>query len=199
MNIKSAPKSRTIREENKSAFTRHLFILIWCSHLSPSSAWFIGKKTRKTTSCWVVLRSFTISLSHGMPFLDHPWHLRIHINIHINHKVVLPPSLMWTLVNKNPMNTIVISMINPSYWSYVHQLNAIPNWGTTLQAQGCDQKWLSFSPWKHVTSCKPSYNHLTPESLGFPDLHHVGLLAFRGHGNRFLGKSMENLWSFLSK
>ena len=29
------------------------------------------------------------------------------------------------LVNKNLMNTIVISMINPSYCSYVHQLNAI--------------------------------------------------------------------------
>ena len=38
-----------------------------------------------------------------------------------------PPVISWFI---NPMNTIVISIINPSYCSYLHQLNA--NGGTTL-------------------------------------------------------------------
>ena len=32
------------------------------------------------------------------------------------------PTVMWTLVDRSPRNTIVISTINHSYWSYLHQL-----------------------------------------------------------------------------
>ena len=45
------------------------------------------------------------------------------------------PPVMWTLVY-NPHQLVRyiyhLSTISPTYCSYVHQLNAIPNWGNTM-------------------------------------------------------------------
>ena len=45
---------------------------------------------------------------------------------HQTYNVGPPSDVRWFI---NPMNTIVIGTINHSYWSYLHQLNAISSTG----------------------------------------------------------------------
>ena len=47
------------------------------------------------------------------------------------------PQTIAKLVNKSPMNTIVISTINHSYWSYVHQLSDFVNGGPMISRWLC--------------------------------------------------------------
>ena len=47
----------------------------------------------------------------------------IPVKITSNLPTLWGPQTIAKLVNKSPMNTIVISTINHSYWSYLHQLS----------------------------------------------------------------------------
>ena len=74
----------------------------------------------KTKSAWIT-RVYEGFLKEGYPQIIH-WSSLLPLQSG-------PPSDVWWL--RTPMKTLVISIINQSYWSYLHQLTAIV-WRPTL-------------------------------------------------------------------
>ena len=99
-----------------------------------------------STGWWDTYDTLTLVIKHGWPanpilngnimcresvqifVVDFPWSCLSKKHIHTGW---CPPVISWFI---NPMNTIVLSVINHRFnGSYLHQLNAIPNWGTTAR------------------------------------------------------------------
>ena len=78
--------------------------------------WLIGESGVTMTQCWGKIGGHCTEIPLEM--VGTRW-----------YKVV-PPKLC--LLVYNPTKTVDITNKNHSYWSYVHQLNALPNGGTTL-------------------------------------------------------------------
>ena len=72
------------------------------------------------------------------------------------------PPVMWTLVEINPINTIVISTINHSYWSYVHQLSY--RLGGPSSSLALQFLWVvpDPAPWSHWNWCSSKLNARGP-------------------------------------
>ena len=62
----------------------------------------------------------------------------------LNNYNVGPPVISWFI---NPMNTIVIGIINHSYWSYLHQLSHLG--GPTLYLLNLNQTLVSSIVFHH--------------------------------------------------
>ena len=75
---------------------------------------------------------------------------------------LVAPPVMWTLVEINPINTIVISTINHSYWSYVHQLSY--RLGGPSSSLALQFLWVvpDPAPWSHWNWCSSKLNARGP-------------------------------------